>query len=307
MENTDMTFAALKKSSGNFDKLQVELEKINQPVTNSFDDNRFWKPELDKTGNGYAIIRFLPQSEGEELPWVRLWSHAFKGPGGWFIENSLTTINKSDPVSEYNTELWNSGIESDKDTARKQKRILKYYANVYIVSDSKHPENEGKVRLFKFGKKIFDKITEAMNPAFDDEEALNPFDLWKGADFKLKIRKVDGFWNYDKSEFTTPKALLDDDTELENVYKSQHSLKAFVEPSQFKTYDELKEKLHRTLTGTGVGKTTAEVHSIGSGPKTVEVDQTMPTPVSADRPLGKSDAPNDDDTLSYFAKLAEED
>ena len=307
MENTDMTFEALKKSSGNFDKLQVELEKINQPVTNSFDDNRFWKPELDKTGNGYAIIRFLPQSEGEELPWVRLWSHAFSGPGGWFIENSLTTINKSDPVSEYNTQLWNSGIESDKDTARKQKRILKYYANVYIVSDSKHPENEGKVRLFKFGKKIFDKITEAMNPAFDDEEALNPFDLWKGADFKLKIRKVDGFWNYDKSEFTTPKALLDDDTELENVYKSQHSLKAFVEPSQFKTYDELKEKLHRTLTGTGVGKTTAEVHSIGSGPKTVEVDQTMPTPVSADRPLGKSDAPNDDDTLSYFAKLAEED
>ena len=307
MENTDMTFEALKKSSGNFDKLQVELEKINQPVTNSFDDNRFWKPELDKTGNGYAIIRFLPQSEGEELPWVRLWSHAFSGPGGWFIENSLTTINKSDPVSEYNTQLWNSGIESDKDTARKQKRILKYYANVYIVSDSKHPENEGKVRLFKFGKKIFDKITEAMNPAFDDEESLNPFDLWKGADFKLKIRKVDGFWNYDKSEFTTPKALLDDDTELENVYKSQHSLKAFVEPSQFKTYDELKEKLHRTLTGTGVGKTTAEVHSIGSGPKTVEVDQTMPTPVSADRPLGKSDAPNDDDTLSYFAKLAEED
>ena len=307
MENTDMTFAALKKSSGNFDKLQVELEKINQPVTNSFDDNRFWKPELDKTGNGYAIIRFLPQSEGEELPWVRLWSHAFSGPGGWFIENSLTTINKPDPVSEYNTQLWNSGIESDKDTARKQKRILKYYANVYIVSDSKHPENEGKVRLFKFGKKIFDKITEAMNPAFDDEESLNPFDLWKGADFKLKIRKVDGFWNYDKSEFTTPKALLDDDEELENVYKSQHSLKAFVEPSQFKTYDELKEKLHRTLTGTGVGKTTAEVHSIGSGPKTVEVDQTMPTPASADRPLGKSDAPNDDDTLSYFAKLAEED
>ena len=307
MENTDMTFAALKKSSGNFDKLQVELEKINQPVTNSFDDNRFWKPELDKTGNGYAIIRFLPQSEGEELPWVRLWSHAFSGPGGWFIENSLTTINKSDPVSEYNTQLWNSGIESDKDTARKQKRILKYYANVYIVSDSKHPENEGKVRLFKFGKKIFDKITEAMNPAFDDEESLNPFDLWKGADFKLKIRKVDGFWNYDKSEFTTPKALLDDDTELENVYKSQHSLKAFVEPSQFKTYDELKEKLHRTLTGTGVGKTTAEVHSIGTGPKTVEVDQTMPTPASTDRPLGKNDAPNDDDTLSYFAKLAEED
>ena len=302
-----MSFAQLKKSSGKFDQLQTELEKLNKPVTNSFDDNRFWKPELDKTGNGYAIIRFLPQPDGEELPWVRLWSHAFSGPGGWYIENSLTTINKSDPVSEYNTELWNSGIESDKDTARKQKRILKYYANVYIVSDSKHPENEGQVRLFKFGKKIFDKITEAMNPAFDDEEALNPFDLRKGADFKLKIRKVDGFWNNDKSEFASPKALLDDDKELENVWKTQHSLKAFVEPAEFKSYDELKEKLHRVLTGSGVGKTTAEVYSIGSGTTTVEVDKTMPTPVRTESTLGKNDAPNDDDTLSYFAKLAEED
>ena len=302
-----MTFAALKKSSGNFDKLQVELEKLNKPVTNSFDDNRFWKPELDKTGNGYAIIRFLPQPEGEELPWVRLWSHAFSGPGGWFIENSLTTINKTDPVSEYNTELWNSGIESDKDTARKQKRILKYYANVYIVSDSKHPENEGQVRLFKFGKKIFDKITEAMNPAFDDEEALNPFDLWKGADFKLKIRKVDGFWNYDKSEFAVPKALLEDDKELETVYKSQHSLKAFVEPTEFKTYDELKEKLHRILTGSGVGKTSAEVYTIGTASKDETSTKTLPTPTSPDRGLGSLPTEGDDDTLSYFAKLAEED
>ena len=299
-----MTFAALKKSSGNFDKLQVELEKLNKPVTNSFDDNRFWKPELDKTGNGYAILRFLPQPEGEELPWVRLWSHAFSGPGGWFIENSLTTINKTDPVSEYNTELWNSGIESDKDTARKQKRILKYYANVYIVSDSKHPENEGQVRLFKFGKKIFDKITEAMNPAFDDEIPLNPFDLWKGADFKLKIRKVDGFWNYDKSEFATPKPLLTDDKELEGVYKSQHSLKAFVEPSEFKTYDELKEKLHRILTGSGVGKTTAEVYTIGTASR--DVTPTNPTPTRTDSNLGSTPS-EEDDTLSYFAKLAEED
>jgi len=302
-----MTFAALKKSSGNFDKLQAELEKINQPVTNSFDDNRFWKPELDKTGNGYAIIRFLPQTEGEELPWVRLWSHAFSGPGGWFIENSLTTINKSDPVSEYNTELWNSGHESDKDIARKQKRILKYYANIYVVSDPKHPENEGQVRLFKFGKKIFDKLTEAMNPAFDDEEALNPFDLWKGADFKLKIRKVDGFWNYDKSEFATTKALLEDDKELEKVYKAQHSLKAFVEPSQFKTYDELKEKLHRILTGTGVGKSTAEVYSIGTASKDETSTKTFPTPNRTDADLGSLPKEKDDDTLSYFAKLAEED
>ena len=302
-----MSFAQLKKSSGKFDQLQTELEKLNKPVTNSFDDNRFWKPELDKTGNGYAILRFLPQPDGEELPWVRLWSHAFSGPGGWYIENSLTTINKADPVSEYNTELWNSGIESDKEVARKQKRILKYYANVYIVSDSKHPENEGQVRLFKFGKKIFDKITEAMNPAFDDEEALNPFDLWKGADFKLKIRKVDGFWNYDKSEFAVPKALLEDDKELETVYKSQHSLKAFVEPTEFKTYDELKEKLHRILTGSGVGKTTAEVYTIGTASKDETPTKTLPTPNSPDRGLGSLPTEEDDDTLSYFAKLAEED
>jgi len=174
-----MSFSALKKSSGKFDKLQDELEKLNTPTqTSSFQDDRFWKPELDKSGNGYAVIRFLPQPENEELPWVRLWNHAFKGPGGWYIENSLTTINKKDPVSEYNTELWNSGNESDKDIARKQKRVLKYYANIYVVKDAKHPENEGKVMLFKFGKKIFDKITEAMNPEFDDDEGLNPFDLW---------------------------------------------------------------------------------------------------------------------------------
>ena len=235
-----MSFSALKESSGKFDKLQNELEKLNTPTnTSSFQDDRFWKPELDKSGNGYAIIRFLPQPADEELPWVRLWNHAFKGPGGWYIENSLTTITKKDPGSEYYTELWNSGNESDKDIARKQKRVLKYYANIYVVKDAKHPEHEGKVMLFKFGKKIFDKITEAMNPEFDDEEALNPFDLWKGADFKLKIRKVDGYWNYDKSEFSVPKQLLDTDDELEAVWKKEYSLKAFTASDQFKKYYEL--------------------------------------------------------------------
>ena len=302
-----MSFKDLKAKSGSFEKLQTELNKLNTPTSGNFEDARLWKPDLDKTGNGYAVLRFLPQPANEDLPWVRVWSHAFSGPGGWYIENSLTTLGKTDPVSEYNTELWNSGNDSDKEIARKQKRILKYFANVIVVSAPKHPENEGTVRLFRFGKKIFDKITEAMNPAFDDEEALNPFDLWKGADFKLKIRKVDGFWNYDKSEFASPKALLDDDKELENVWKTQHSLKAFVEPAEFKSYDELKEKLHRVLTGSGVGKTTAEVYSIGSGTTTVEVDKTMPTPVRTESTLGKNDAPNDDDTLSYFAKLAEED
>jgi len=286
-----MSFATLKKSSGKFDQLQTELEKINKPVTSSFSDDRFWKPELDKTGNGYAILRFLPQPENESLPWVRMWNHAFSGPGGWYIENSLTTIGKNDPVSEYNTELWNSGHESDKDTARKQKRILKYYANIYIVSDPKHPENEGQVRLFKFGKKIFDKITEAMNPAFDDEIALNPFDLWKGADFKLKIRKVDGFWNYDKSEFAAVKPLLEDDDELEKVWKKEYSLEAFSAPDQFKDYNELKDKLHKVLTGSGV-----------SSQRTATV-----TPIKETVTEVAEETSEGDETLSYFAKLAEED
>ena len=286
-----MSFATLKKSSGKFDQLQTELEKINKPVTSSFSDDRFWKPELDKTGNGYAILRFLPQPENESLPWVRMWNHAFSGPGGWYIENSLTTIGKNDPVSEYNTELWNSGHESDKDTARKQKRILKYYANIYIVSDPKHPENEGQVRLFKFGKKIFDKITEAMNPAFDDEIALNPFDLWKGADFKLKIRKVDGFWNYDKSEFAAVKPLLEDDDELEKVWKKEYSLEAFSAPDQFKDYNELKDKLHKVLTGSGV-----------SSQRTATVTPIKETVVEVAEETSEGD-----ETLSYFAKLAEED
>ena len=286
-----MSFATLKKSSGKFDQLQTELEKINKPVTSSFSDDRFWKPELDKTGNGYAILRFLPQPENESLPWVRMWNHAFSGPGGWYIENSLTTIGKNDPVSEYNTELWNSGHESDKDTARKQKRILKYYANIYIVSDPKHPENEGQVRLFKFGKKIFDKITEAMNPAFDDEVALNPFDLWKGADFKLKIRKVDGFWNYDKSEFAAVKPLLEDDDELEKVWKKEYSLEAFSAPDQFKDYNELKDKLHKVLTGSGV-----------SSQRTATV-----TPIKETVTEVAEETSEGDETLSYFAKLAEED
>ena len=290
-----MSFNALKKSSGKFDKLQNELEKLNTPTnTSSFQDDRFWKPELDKSGNGYAIIRFLPQPADEELPWVRLWNHAFKGPGGWYIENSLTTINKKDPVSEYNTELWNSGNESDKDIARKQKRVLKYFANIYVVSDAKHPENEGKVMLFRFGKKIFDKITEAMNPEFADEEALNPFDLWKGANFKLKIRKVDGYWNYDKSEFSAPSQLLDTDEELEEVWNKEHSLKAFVAPDQFKSYDELKEKLNRILTGSGVGSAT--VSDITEAPRFNKTEEYQ-EPVSAEA---------DEDTISYFSKLADD-
>ena len=287
-----MSFAQLKSKSGTFEKLQAELNKINEPVKASFSDDRFWKPELDKSGNGYAIIRFLPQPANEDLPWCRVWSHAFSGPGGWYIENSLTTQGRNDPVSEYNTELWNSGNESDKEIARKQKRILKYYSNILVVTDSRHPENEGTIRLFRYGKKIFDKLTEAMNPAFDDEEALNPFDFWKGANFKLKIRKVDGYWNYDKSEFDNPSSVFEgDDEKLEKAYNKLHSLQEFVGPDSFKTYDELKEKLHKVLTGTSVRGTVENFQ-----PKQVETPKVEEVSIET----------SDDDTLKYFAKLADD-
>ena len=217
-----MSFADLKNKSGSFEKLQTELAKVNSPTQSSYEDARMWKPDLDKSGNGFAVLRFLPQPEGEDLPWVRLWNHAFSGPGGWYIENSLTTLGNKDPVSEENTRLWNTGAESDKQVARNRKRKLSYYSNILIVSDPAHPENEGKIFLFRFGKKIFDKITEAMQPAFEDESPINPFDFWKGANFKLKIRKVDGFWNYDKSEFEGTSAIADNDDNIKAIWKKQY-------------------------------------------------------------------------------------
>ena len=287
-----MSFADLKKKSGSFEKLQTELEKVNNPVT-SFADDRFWKPELDKSGNGYAIVRFLPQPGGEDLPWCKIWSHAFNGPGGWYIENSLTTLQKKDPVSEYNTELWNSGVEANKEIARKQKRILKYYSNILVVNDPKHPEYEGKVFLFRYGKKIFDKLSEVMTPAFDDEIPMNPFDFWKGANFKLKIRKVDGYWNYDKSEFEAASELYDgEDTKLEELYGNLYGLKQFLETDNFKSYDDLKTKLNRVLTGSSV---------VG----TVETFSS-PKPKQAETEI-KVEEEDKDETLSYFAKLADED
>ena len=286
-----MSFADLKKKSGSFEKLQSELEKVNNPVT-SFADDRFWKPELDKSGNGYAIIRFLPQPSGEDLPWCKIWSHAFNGPGGWYIENSLTTLQKKDPVSEYNTELWNSGVEANKEIARKQKRILKYYSNIVVLSDPKHPEHEGKVFLFRYGKKIFDKLSEVMTPAFDDETPMNPFDFWKGANFKLKIRKVDGFWNYDKSEFDSASELHEgEDEKLEGLYNNLHSLTQFLETDNFKSYDDLKTKLNRVLTGNSVVGTVEKFSAPEKKEETV-------TTVSDE---------GEEDTMSYFAKLADED
>ena len=238
-----MSFASLKKQSslGSLTaKLVKEVEKTNKVNTG---DERLWKPEVDKAGNGYAVIRFLPAPDGEDLPWVKMYSHAFQGPGGWYIENSLTTLNQKDPCSEFNTSLWNSGVESDKQIARNQKRKLAFYSNIYVVKDPANPENEGKVFLYKFGKKIFDKIMGAMQPEFEDESPLNPFDFWQGADFKVKIKKVAGYWNYDSSEFAAASPLLKDDDALESIWKKEYSLSEIVAADQFKTYDELKKRL----------------------------------------------------------------
>tara|TARA_R100001463_G_scaffold20537_2_gene49947 strand:+ start:2421 stop:3308 length:888 start_codon:yes stop_codon:yes gene_type:complete len=295
-----MDFDQLKTSSSGFDKLTKALEENLNPEdskkSNKYQDERLWKPELDKTGNGYAVLRFLPATSGEDMPWVRLWSHAFQGPGGWYIENSLTTLGHKDPVSEENTRLWNTGVESDKGIARNRKRKLSYYANVYVVSDPTHPENEGQVKLFKFGKKIFDKITEAMQPAFEDETPINPFDFWKGANFKLKIRKVDGFWNYDKSEFEGVSAIADNDDNIKAIWEKQYPLKPFLETSNFKSYEELKEKLNRVITGT---KSTDTVEN-------VDLPSTSTGTVKSQDGTSKATASESDDTLDYFSKLAEE-
>ena len=301
-----MSLAALKKQNS-LDKLlgAVQSENTSQEKK-SYVDDRLWKPVMDKTGNGFAIIRFLPAPKGEELPWAKLWTHAFQGPPGqWYIENSLTTIGQNDPVSEHNSALWNSGVESDKEIARKQKRKLQYYSNIYVVKDSANPENEGKVFLYRYGKKIFDKIMETMQPAFEDETPVNPFDFWEGANFKLKLRKVDGYWNYDKSEFEAPSALFDDDDKLEDLWGQEYSLSAFTDTTNFKSYDELKKRLDVVLSGTTtVGNVTdiSTASSFDDSPEMTTVVDTKEEPA----PTISVTEDDEDDSMSYFEKLAEE-
>jgi len=283
-----------------------EVEKIANPQSesNNRNDDRFWQPEVDKAGNGYAVIRFLAPPKGEDLPWVRIWNHGFQGPTGkWYIENSLTTIGKQDPVSELNTELWNSGSEANKEVARKQKRKLTYYTNILVVQDSKRPENEGKVFLFKFGKKIFDKIKDVAEPQFEDEKPLNPFDFWEGANFKLKIRNVEGYRNYDKSEFDTPSPISNDDEAIETIWNKQHSLTAFLDAKNFKAYDDLKKKLSMVLSAGAPPVKPAEDVSLD------EESSFKPQASRAAVPTPKKDVDfdNDDESLSYFAKLASDD
>ena len=305
-----MSFSNLKKQSslGSLtQKLVKEVEKMNN--TSSGGDDRLWKPEMDKTGNGYAVIRFLPAPDGEELPWAKLYSHAFQGPGGWYIENSLTTNGGKDPVSEYNRELWNAGGEGSPERAQasKQKRKLSYYANIYVVQDKANPQNEGKVFLYRFGKKIFDKVMEAMQPEYEDETPINPFDFWQGANFKLKLKKVAGYWNYDSSEFAAPSALLDDDDALEAVWKKQYSLTALTAADQFKSYEDLDKRLKMVL-----GQKRAPVRydeeledeSEGRGSFTPDFKSKAPEVEPDITPTRSSE--DEDDALSYFQKLAED-
>ena len=306
------SFSALKQArSKEFDKLNSQLQSMNSSAPSG--DEEYWKFEVDKAGNGFAILRFLPAPPGEEMPFVRVWDHGFQGPGGWYIENSLTTIGQDDPVSEYNTQLWNSGVESNKDIARKQKRRLGFHTYIYVVKDPANPQNEGKVFKYKFGKKIFDKLNDMMNPQFEDEEAVNPFDLWEGADFKLKARNVEGYRNYDKSEFASPGRISKPDgtemtdEEMESIWNSQQSLQEIVDPKNFKSYNELKAKLYKVLAldgGTHAPTNTAEDDE-------PEMDFTPKFKESSPSSMGETPSPDlgsvsDDDDLSFFKGLADD-
>ena len=300
-----MSFAKLKKQSklGSLTaKLVKEVEKMNNNGTSG--DDRLWKLDVDKSGNGYAVIRFLPAPDGEDLPFVKLYSHAFQGPGGWYIENSLTTLGQKDPVSEYNTQLWNNGTDSGKETARKQKRKLTYTSNIYVVKDPANPENEGKVFLFKYGKKIFDKLTAAMQPEFEDEEAIDPFDFWQGANFKLKAKNVAGYRNYDSSEFAAQSPLLDDDDALEALWKKELSLAEIVAADQFKSYDDLKRRLNYVL-GNTAPRQDAEVEDEVEIIERERAEQEVTAAADSTSRSVTTDE-DEDDALSYFAKLAEE-
>jgi len=296
-----MGFADFKKNSrGGFNKLTEEMNKLSKG-SESYKDDRFWRPELDKSSNGYAVIRFLPAVDGEDVPWARTFSHGFKGPGGWLIDNCPTTIGLKCPICEANSALWNSGVESDKDIARNRKRKLSYTSNILVVSDPANPQNEGKIFLYKFGKKIFDKINEAMNPEFQDEDAVNPFDFWQGANFKLKVRKVAGFINYDKSEFEAPSALFDgDDEKLETLWKKQYPLKEFTDVSKFKSYDELKTRFDQVVGGGSVSASRAEDFDYSASAQSEDTSSSS----AVDTP--SVDSGESDDALSYFERLANE-
>jgi hypothetical protein len=300
-------FNALKaqRGTGSLQKLTEELAKIQE--NRKAGDDRFWSPGIDKVGNGYAVIRFLQAAPGEDIPFVRIWDHGFQGPGGWYIENSLTTIGKDDPVSEYNSKLWNSTTDDaseERKQARAQKRRLHYISNILVVQDSANPDNDGKVFLFKYGKKVFAKLTEAMEPQFPDDLPFNPFDFWSGANFKLKIRKVEGYRNYDRSEFAEPSPVAATDKDIEAIWRSEHPLQPFLDPSNFKTYEELQKKLARVLSGATASQRKPEDDT----PWIEDRKETASKEIKSLPPKRQTTVIEDDDdesALAYFASLAE--
>ena len=311
-----MDFASLKKNSKTqLESLTAELEKLNtKSSSNKNEDDRLWYPAVDKAGNGYAVIRFLPAPEGEDVPFIRIWDHGFKGPTGkWYIENSLTTIGEKDPVGEYNSHLWNASDDDNSPTrkqARAQKRRLTYISNIIVLKDPANPENEGRVFLFKYGKKIFDKLQEAMNPQFADEKPMNPFDLWDGANFKVKIRNVEGYRNYDKSEFDDRGPLLDEDDKLEKIWKKEYPLQPFLDRKNFKTYDELKRKLNEVL---GLDDDFADAKPAVRKETTAEKFAAKKPAASDDLPWNEPKAKpsnaftaDEDEDLAFFKGLAED-
>lgn len=303
-----MDISALRKARNtDFSKISGEFEKIANPSsgTKSYADDRFWKLEPDKVGNARATIRFLPRTEGDELPWVRIFSHGFKGPTGkWYIENSLTTLDEADPVGELNTRLWNSGVEANMKIARDQKRRLSYIANVYIVSDPNHPENNGQVRLFKFGKKIFDMIMDKARPTFEDEKPVNVFDLWEGANFKLTMRKVEGYTNYDQSTFSDPSPIADSEESILVIVNKQYKLGEFLAPSNFKSYGDLKKKLASVL-DSGDSITTAEAISEERPDMDLRQPASKPAPAPAAAKAAKV-LDDEEDPMAYFTNLLED-
>ena len=312
-----MSFANLKRNRSSIDNLVKAAEAVGgNTQKQNFGDDRMWKPTVDKSNNGYAVIRFLPANEGSELPWNRYWDHGFKGPTGrWYIEKSLTSIGQNDPVGELNSRLWNTGLESDKAKARTQKRRLHYVSNILVVNDPGNPANDGKVFIYQYGKKIFDKIMDAMQPEFEDEAPLNPFDFWEGANFKLKIRDVEGYRNYDKSEFDRQTPLSEDDTYLEEVYNKMHKLEEFTDPKSYKTYNELKAKLVSVLGEDAVGAGASSINDevkLGNStpPPSMKVEEVLDDEIpdfnetAEDTSSKKKD---EDDTMSYFANLVNDD
>mgnify|MGYP001161292666 FL=1 len=296
------TIEELRKSRGNFDTLLNQVEKMSTTTTESNDDGKEWKPTVDQAGNGYAVIRFLPPAKGEDQYWARLWTHGFQGPTGkWYIENSLTTLGKQDPVSELNSELWNSGVESNKDIARKQKRRQSFYSNILVVKDPSNPDNEGNVFLYRYGKKIFDKIQDLLKPEFEDETPVNPFDFWEGRNFKLKIRQVEGFRNYDKSEFESAPSPVAADDEIEAIWAKQHSLAEIVDPSNFKSYEDLKSKLDMVLQGASKVPNASTVAA-----QTGDIEDDLFVNKNAETKVVSNGSDSDDDAMSYFAKLADD-